>query len=389
MPPPPAPLVCRLDRERWLPLPRGASLPGAAQADRGKVAWAVLAEDPARGSATMVHAPAASAGRLEEVALLGPSPQPGQVIVAAQPQIEGGVALRLNLPPPSAGNAERVGELAWENLFEGKTYRVTLRDQALLRPIRLRGRGAGVASRGDPDLLSISAGGVFVVPQEVERRLFFVDARGRVERTPLPALPAKTLDGDELEATLEAVRLDGRSAALGIADPWAVLRATAPRQAWDIFALGRPDPSPSGASALVRLVYQGAAPKLALFVYPPAPQPSTAQSFALHAEGPPLGPAADAPTQGALVRNYRPCNAADRAQSARIVAPAEAGTRRGVLVESPDGSPLGALASSAMVLYGSAASPCAAALEAAPLPPSGPGRAPEGPREGALVFLSD
>jgi hypothetical protein len=311
------------------------------------------------------------------------------MLVAAQSQIEGGVALRLNLPPPSAGNAERVGELAWENLFEGKTYRVTVRDQALLRPIRLRGRGAGVASRAAPDLLSVSAGGVFIVPQEVERKLFFVDARGRVERTFLPALPSKTLDGDELEASLEAVRLDGRSAALGIVDPWAILRSTAPTKTWDALSLGRPEPSPSGTSALVRLVYQGASPRLALFVYPPSPQPSTAQAFALHAEGPPLGEAASAPTQGALVHNYRPCTPADRAQSTRIVAPAEIGTRRGVLVESPDGSPLGALASSAMVLYGSATSPCAAALEAAPMPAAGPGRAPEGPREGALVFLSD
>ncbi|HEU4405479.1 MAG TPA: hypothetical protein VFS43_09335 [Polyangiaceae bacterium] len=388
LPLPPPPLTCRLDRERWLPLPRGASLPGAAQADRGKVAWAVLAEDPARGSVSMVHAPASSAGRLEEVTLLGPTPQAGQMLVAAQPQVEGGVALRLNLPPPSAGNAERVGELAWENLFEGKTYRVTLRDQALLRPIRLRGRGAGVAARADPDLLSISAGGVFVVPQEVERNLFFVDARGKVERSHLPPLPAKTLDGDEFEASLEAARVDGRSLALGIADPWAFLRATAPGKTWDALALGRPDPS-SGSSALVRLVYQGASPRLALFTFPPAPLPSSGQAFALRAEGPIVGDAATVPTQGALVRNYRPCSPADRAQSPRIVAPTEVGTRRGVLIESPDGSPLSALASAAMVLYGSAASPCAAALEATPLPAAGPARLAEGPQEGALVFLSD
>jgi hypothetical protein len=387
---PPPPLTCRLDRERWLPLPRGASLPGAGHADRGKVAWAVLAEDPARGSVTMVHAPASGAGRLEEVPLLGPSPQAAQTLLAAQPQVEGGVALRLNLPPPSAGNEARVGELAWENLFEGKAYRVTVRDQALLRPIRLRGRGAGFASRAEPDLLSVSAGGVFIVPQEVERALFFVDARGRVERSPLPALPAKTLDGDELEATLEAVRVDGRTVALGLVDPWAVLRAAPGGKGWDALSLGRPDaPSPSDATALLRLAYAGAVPRLAHVLFPAAPAPSAAQTFALRADGPIATDASPAPTQGALVRAFRPCTPADRARTARVVAPPEFGTRRGVLVESPDGSPFGALASSAMVLYGTAASPCAAALEATPAPPAGPGRPPDGAQEGALVFLSD
>ena len=61
--------------------------------------------------------------------------------------------------------------------------------------------------------------------------------------------------------------------------------------------------------------------------------------------------------------------------------PAEPGTRRGILIEGPDGSPFAALASGGMIMYGNSTSACGAVVEGISVNEDAPDR------ERALVYL--
>lgn len=94
------------------------------------------------------------------------------------------------------------------------------------------------------------------------------------------------------------------------------------------------------------------------------------------------------PTQTDLaLAKFKPCSAADRSKSPRIVVPAEVGTQRPIVIESPDGTFQSALLTTAMVGYGSPQSPCAAVVERSPVPDDTAIAPP--PLESALVLFND
>jgi hypothetical protein len=392
---PPTPLVCRLGKERWAALARGASIPGAEQADRGKTAWAVAAGDPSKGSVVMVHGLHQPAGKIEEVVLLAPVRDGNTVSVAlSATQVEGAAAVRFQRAAgagaagAAAPQAARSMEVAWENLFENKLSHATVGDAGpppAGASVAL-GRG-GFARVG---LISISNGGLFVRPQLAhDAPIFFVDHRGKVDRSPFLDFPNRVGDGDDLTA-VEAVHEGGRSVPIAfLRNGTGMLRGKLGGRASDIESISLfPHPeAPFAARSQLSFSYLNGAPLLVQTAHFGPTGESVTNIFPFRADGPVLGPLTAGPTQAGVSAHYRPCAAQDRSKTARVVAPAEPGSRRGLLVEGPDGARFAALISEGMVLYGSHDSPCASALEAAPVHEEDTPPAEEHDR--ALVILSD
>jgi hypothetical protein len=388
----PAPLVCRLGKERWIPLPRGVEhAPMARDADRGRPTWGVAAEDLRRGSVTMVHGVPGPTPRIEEVPLLPPVRDPTQVaLLTSDNQVEGTVAVRFSVPPTVFAHDQplREVEIAWENFFEGKLTRATIKDAGTLRASStFTPRGADLPHKVQTWLLSITATGVFLrlgTALADAGPLFFVDHRGNVERSVYPGLSTRGVDDSMLSITAEAVRVDGVTVPVGLVGKHGVIRRR--KETEDAVSVFAPEDSPFAPSSANSFTYLAGAPVYVHYAYMRKTGSFLARLFPFRADGAVLGPMIAGPTQRGVVEKLRPCAAADRAKTARLVAAPEAGTRRAVVVEGPDGTRFAALVSHDMVLYGTREAPCAAALEAIPV------RDEE--REGedadrALVFFGD
>lgn len=384
---PPPPVVCRLGKDKWAALPKGAELPSIARADRGKSAWASSAYTPASGQVLSIHA-SASTGKVEESTLFAAARDVSRMAMALSfDQVEGAAAVRLDLAPRSpaeSGVGIARAEVAWHNFFEGKLSRASLPSPGVNHAANID-FAVGQPSIASLPMISISNGGVFV---RLGADLLFASSQGKVERSPAPRDIPLEVDGNDLSLRTEAVRVDNRSVPIAYRDA-VVARADAAPEFTSLFPLQwspfRPQNQLSfsylnGTPFLVHigLVGRGGASQVSLFPF--------------QATGHLLGPRQPGPSQRALVDRHRACAQADRAKTPRVVAPAEQGTRRGVLIEGPDGSAFAGMISEGMVLYGTAESPCGSVLEGIPArkPPT-PGQfAVEGEgRERALVSLND
>lgn len=394
-PPPPSrtlgtsapPVVCRLRKDKWVKLPPNVAPPGAGDAERGRWAFATFAVDRTTTAVTMIHGSAA--GRIEEAQLLPKLAKADGVAVVALPQVEGAAAMRFVTREPSAkpevialgrrGDLETAQpsaiEVAWENLFEGKLSRATLRPTPPITTSFGDSPDPGPAREARPALLSISAGGIYVRPAaDDSAEIFFIDHAGKVERSAYAAWPTKTRLGEPLQVNADAVRVGTTTV------PFAIARSAArttgnndQHAATGLLGRGRGfgfaiAPAKDGALGLdthTSFSYAGGAPLLVVETQHAQSGAWDILTFPFRADGV-VGDAKVAPTQARAIEKPRVCTADDRAKTPRIVAPAETGTRRAVLIEGPDGSRFAALASSTMVLFGTDASPCQAALDANP-----------------------
>lgn len=379
------PLVCRLRRDKWQRLPAGTSAPGAGESERGRVAFSTVSVDPMTAAVTVVHG--SPSGKLDELTLLPKVPQAGGVAVLALPQVEGAAALRFAVregarPDGPAIVSPRTGdsahpaalEVAWENLLEGKVGRATLRPSPAPSAAFTEPTEPGGAHQARPELLSITAGGIYVRPDAGGlAELFFVDYAGRVERSAYQPWPSVTRLGEPLQVNADAVRIGATTV------PFAVVRSAAEpgsnterRAATGLVGRGvavalTPAQEP-GFDTNTSFSYASGAPLLVTQTRTRDGGRWEISTFAFRAQGLVDGGRAG-PTQTRALERPRPCAEDDRAKTPRIVAPADPGTRRAVLIEGPDGARFAALVSSAMVLYGTAESPCQAGLDAAsPLP---------------------
>ncbi len=366
--------MCRLQKDKWTRLPSGAGVPGASEAERGRTAFATFAVDRKSASVTMVHG--TTGGKLDVVPLLPRLAKADGVALLAVPQVEGAAAIRFATPSavaaprgePDLAHPDAI-EVAWENLIEGKLSRATLRPGPAVPAALGDAAEPGIAREARPELLSISAGGLYVRPGSgATTPLFFVDHAGRIERSDYSAWPASTRLGEPLQVNADAVRVGG------VTVPFAIVRGVArPGSNGDRLPatglLGRTRAlaiAPSQEAAFdtqTSFSYVGGAPMLVTQTRFGGQWETLTFPFragGLVDEGRP------APTQLRAAERPRVCTADDRAKTPRIVAPAELGTRRAVLVEGPDGARFAALVSSAMVLHGTIDSPCQAALDAAP-----------------------
>ena len=372
------PVVCRLGKEKWAPLPRGlVRVPSANDAERGKSAWAAFAEDPTRASLTMVQA--LTGGKVEETVMLPPVKDGSTMALGVTDnQVEGAAAVRFAL------SEQRRFEVVWANLFEGKVSRATVDDATALRTGgSYEQRGVGLSATARWRLLSITAGGIFFAPVSLgEAPLYFLDHRGRSERSVYPAFPRATLDGANLLAAPDAVRVDGKSVPVAnvhpdaerregalTADTVGLVRARPQGNGFvfDSLALAPSSTSPFGVTADTSFAYIGDAPVFVVRSFSEALGATSVDLFPFRADGLVVGGRTSAPSQTDAANRPRACTAADRTKTARVVVPWEVGTRRGIVVEAPDGTRFSALASNSMVLYGTPESPCIAAIDGVPV----------------------
>jgi hypothetical protein len=383
---PPPPVVCRLGREKWMPLPRGSEMPSAHRADRGKSAWATSAFTPSSGQVLSVHAPAAGASKPEEIPLMPATRDVGRAAMAvSQEQIEGVAAVRLELVPKKDGappGIQRV-EVAWENHFEGKISRGTIPAPKDAPSLALE-PALGQVSLVSLPLLSISNGGVFVrLGNEGGSEVFFLDHRGKLERRQAPVIPQVDVQGDDLNLRHEAIRVDGVTTFIGYRD--ALVARLLDRGKFEAVSLFPPADSGFLPENSLSFTYLNGASFLVHVGRVPQAGVSQVSLLPMRGAGPLLGPRVAGPSQRLLVERYRACAAQDRSTTPRIVAPGEIGTRRGVLIEGPDGSAFASMVSETMILYGTAESPCGSVLEGVPARQE---QRNEG-QERALVYLGD
>lgn len=382
----PPPVVCKLGRDKWMPLPRGSELPSVYRADRGKVPWTSTAFTPANGQVLSVHAPAAGATKPEELTVLPPVKDTGRIAMMVSPdQIEGVAAARVELIPKTDGSSPGVQriEVGWDNLFDGKLSRGTIPVPKESFPIALEPMFGQVSLLTLP-LLSISNGGLFVRVDPAPRSdLFFLDHRGKLDRRSTPILPTSDAQGDDLRMRFEAVRVDSTSVVLGYQD--ALVARVQDRGNLDAIALFPPAGSNFLPESHLTFSYLNGAPFLVHIGRVPQVGASVVSYFPFRASGPLVGARTGGPSQRLLIERYRPCTSQDRSTTPRIIAPSESGTRRGVLIDGSDGSPFASMVSEGMVLYGTSESPCASVIEGIPAKEE---QRVEG-QERALVFLGD
>ncbi|HWO08865.1 MAG TPA: hypothetical protein VNN80_05275, partial [Polyangiaceae bacterium] len=329
---------CELSRTEWAELRGVDRLPDAAQAAIGKTDWFALATDDSTAAAGLFlaggsPAPDNRAPVVRYSELLAGSPQAAQLAFYATLQVEGGAALRFRVPSSSSGAAASIAqvEVAWENLFEGQRRRASLPDAGPLRAGDVT-KGDGVARRAQPDLVSISSGGIFVrlhrQPQQ-DQPTYFLDGV-HVERVPALAWSLTPVK----DASFEMARLGGESVHLAFVDRGAtVVRARRGADAWqfDALAFGYADPESFALEQHRDIAYVGGRAAV-LSSSRRADGSAQSQLFPLRPDGPVLGEPLAVPTQRDLADALTPCTPRQRADTARVVVPWYPGRRRPLVV---------------------------------------------------------
>jgi hypothetical protein len=379
---------CELSRTEWAELRGVDRLPDAAQAAIGKTDWFALATDDSTAAAGLFlaggsPAPDNRAPVVRYSELLAGSPQAAQLAFYATLQVEGGAALRFRVPSSSSGAAASIAqvEVAWENLFEGQRRRASLPDAGPLRAGDVT-KGDGVARRAQPDLVSISSGGIFVrlhrQPQQ-DQPTYFLDGV-HVERVPALAWSLTPVK----DASFEMARLGGESVHLAFVDRGAtVVRARRGADAWqfDALAFGYADPESFALEQHRDIAYVGGRAAV-LSSSRRADGSAQSQLFPLRPDGPVLGEPLAVPTQRDLADALTPCTPRQRADTARVVVPWYPGRRRPLVVHDAV-EPLRVFLTDDAVLHGTPEHPCVAALDADPVRLTSSGGSA---RERALLF---
>jgi hypothetical protein len=180
----------------------------------------------------------------------------------------------------------------------------------------------------------------------------------------LPArFPDRDVSGEELSMRPDMVRVGSRNVPVAFHESRVAFRGHTGSDEVEVLSLFPAPGQGFDISSSVSFSYLGSTPML-IHLATERSGLIRAGLFPFRADGAVLGPRTAAPTQAGLAARFRGCSAQDRATSARVVAPAEPGSRRGVLIEGPDGSRFAALVSAEAVLYGTADSPCGGAIEA-------------------------
>lgn len=396
------PLVCRLEKGKWSPLPRGASVPRAEDADRGKTTWAVISDDPAKAATSLVQV-AQGSNRIDESKLFSPVTGATRVAYALRKTPEGAVAIRYKVPTETEaqnlqmktdknGNPVTVKmagvEVVWANVYEGKTGRATIADAGTLAfgdDYYPNWQNPEALPFAQPSLVSTTGGGVFLKPHNSSgTETFFIDRSGKVDATfkfsDVPGRGSPILSG--------AV-LDNKPMSIAMLGTAGVARANSSED-WEMINLGPSDEGPTGfeiTQLLSPTSFNGSVYVTHAVAFKQGGR-TYAEAFPLRGSGAVVGERIAMPTQTDLaLAKFKPCSAADRSKSPRIVVPAEVGTQRPIVIESPDGTFQSALLTTAMVGYGTPQSPCAAVVEAFPVPDDTAIAPP--PLESALVLFND
>jgi hypothetical protein len=354
------PYACVLNPGEWRPLPRRTAMPRADQMAMGDSAWFALIDDAASAAVSTLHAYGGKTPRLEEVSLLKPARAPSDTAYVATLQVEGAAALRYSVPGPLSNGAEiRNVEVAWDNLLEGKVHHGILPAAGPYRPGDFE-ENSGVSQKANPALISISAESVYVRIHNAlgdAQPTYFLDGR-TVESLPAVAWPAATMRGGRSEMA----HVDGTHVPLRILQQ-AVVRArrTNGDYRFDAFAIGWDKPGDFAIDQALDVAYAGGRAGVQSTVSDSAGKSARAVIYPFRADGAVVDPPVEVPTQLALGDEARRCSAFQKKNTPRVVAPFQPGTRHPVIVTDPT-EPMRVLMTEDAVLYGTAASPCAAAF---------------------------
>lgn len=363
------PIACTLDSSSWQELTGASDFPTAFQASLGNAAWFASASDPGRAAAWVWVAPHGGK-RAERVSLLAPTERGKSYAMHVSDQIEGVAAVRY-VVPDSSGSAHLTGvELAWTNLLEGKTRRVSAGDGGAYSPGDYSRDGLG-RQEADPALLSIAEGGLYLrlhkAAGDNQPTLFFDGQRS--ETVPAVSWPNVGVRGTHSEMA----RVDGEHVPLllvGRGSGVVRARLSSGHQELEAFATGALDPARFGLTQSSNIAYLGQRAGQVIETFDSASARAEAKLFLFRAKGAVLEPPIDVPTQLSLGDKVERCSAATEASTARIVAAPYPGTRHPVLVSDGGDAPQAFLTGYA-VLHGTPEAPCVSMFDGEPIATDG------------------
>ncbi len=351
------PIVCRVtDDAGWKVVP-GGQIPEATGAALGDVDWFTHHVDWAKASVSayeMDYAVGDNATLREEV-VFERQADPAKWVVFSSSQTEGVAALRGKVD----GGAL---DVAWRNLFRStKTHRWPLRaNQASATDRWTHTPTRALARAGQPGLLSIAAGGIFVRPGIDERlaKTWLVRENGATRELP-------PLIWTEIAATgrTEMSQVGETPLALKLfRNGSALVRARPFDDVWQLGAVsvGVDEPGRFNLHQSYDLGYYQGQPHYHLWQ---VGETSEAWLFPLQEQGPVLGQPIAAATQATLGPEDEPqvCDAEAR-KSARVVAPAEGKTMHPIVVRH-NSEPTKLYLTRNAVLYGLRDEACVAVYE--------------------------
>ncbi len=357
-------ISCTVDEAPWQRLDGVSEVPDASDAAIGKVAWFASSVDPVRASVTMHHAFGGRRPRVDSIVLMAPSARPESVAFTYRPQLEGGVALRYELPK-STGAPIRNAEVVWDDLVEGKVGRATVADAGPWDPSDAD-RSAHGASAAKPHLLSIAPGGVHV---RIHGRAgnaqttHFVDGR-RLSSIPSLSWPLRECRSSPNELT----RVDGVSVPFCRArNRAALLRARRDGSSWqfDALTVGLAKPADFGLVSVVDMAYVGSQPGLTASFVDEFGR-GTSQFYRFRATGDVLSNGIELPLLSATGNPPRACNKNERAKTPRLRVAYHAGARHPVIITGVT-EPLRVMLTERTVLQGTRKRPCVSAVDAVSL----------------------
>ncbi|HVU04139.1 MAG TPA: hypothetical protein VHE30_20420 [Polyangiaceae bacterium] len=354
------PYVCSLESGEWRRIQGALGPPDAEQAAIGKLAWFVLRHEPIGALVSVTEARLGRDPVVDDVTLLPRVAKPADYAYTATIQIEGAAAMRYPVAAEPKAAATRKIEIAWQDALFGHIGHATIPDGTPLRPGDYEEKGAMRLAR--PALLSIARGGVYV----------------RVHATPVDAQPAFFVDGKAVETVPEVKWADagqggfhaeiarlGRTHLPLRIEGATVVRASAAGSGWT-FAATNVGLSDARVRALDPTEHTGiayAGETAGLLIETAFRGRPEGLLYPFRAEGRVFDEPVHVPTQKDLPVAPRPCSAADKAGTPRIVSPFRDGSRHPVIVTDPI-EPMRVLLTGDAVLHGTPESPCAAAFEA-------------------------
>jgi hypothetical protein len=363
------PIACTLDSSPWQALDGVTEFPTAFQAAIGKSAWFASGFDGARAGA-WVYVASANKARVDKEMLLSPSERGRSYALEVSDQVEGVAALRYQTPDTNGSGRLTGVEIAWLNLFEGRTRRASLADGGAYAPGDFSRAPRG-GQDADPALFSIAEGGLYLrihhAPADNQPTLFF-DGQ-KVQAVPPVAWPTLAIRGTHSEmAHVEGehvpLLLVGRGSA--------VVRAQLKdgKQELEAFANGALDPARFGLTQSSNIAYAGSRAGQVIETFDSATARAEAQLFLFRARGAVLERPIPVPTQLSISDRVERCAASVEASTPRVVAAPYPGTRHPVIVSDGGDAPQAFLTGYA-VMHGTPGAPCVSAFDAEPVAPDG------------------
>ncbi len=354
------PISCTLDPTPWKAIDSMTRAPDARDAALGKAAWFAVTQDYSHASAWMYNATGGAHPHIEKVALLPPASNPGKKAIYVSGQIEGGAALRFDIPDGVHETRLRNVEVAWQNLFEGRVVHAHLADGGGYVPGDYTSLPNTRAQLAEPALISIASGGLYLRLHGSRRdaqKTWFFDGHS-VSSIP----PVSWPDGVQgMQSEMVHVGQTHLPFKLGTA----LVRALRSGQTYSFDALttGLSSPGDFGLFQHISLTYLDGHPGRVTMIEDLSGGQHQSQLFLFRASGAVVEPPIALPMQQDLPDRPSRCSNTQRSSTARSIQMPAAGTRHPIIVTDAS-EPLRALLTGTAVMYGTPSAPCVAAYDA-------------------------